>query len=409
MNVSFLHPPEIEEFLKRDILINSLNYYEVKKWASQQKEVGGDKITYLKVIERCREYEATVRDYIAMKSDNSHLQTAYQEGEHSATVEHNAFRRKQNRGRKQQRFRSNSGSRERNPKHKGTKCKRCGFEKHTTSDGSCPALNSTCGYCEKSGHYESACITKKIHSSRKGQKGQRHNSKSPPRYKRSSTPGPKKTTVKANTLAVKATQQLQEDFHRIHFDCIKCIPEYNQPDQPDLHLDAITMLDTDREGKTYVLTTLDVQLPHRTGRDTLQVKVDMGAEANILPLRTFKKMFPHLILEYGTPKQQKLQHTNLQFQCNKNSVIRSSGCITLHIAQPGQKMIAAQFFISAHHDQVLLGHPSSDQLHLYQLNLNNQAPVFDQAQLLPQLDTITPGSTPVTSVKQLQQTYPECF
>ena len=69
----FPEPPEIEEFIKRDIFINAINYYEVKKWAAQQKEAGDDKITYLKVIEKCRDYEATVRDYVAMASDNSQL------------------------------------------------------------------------------------------------------------------------------------------------------------------------------------------------------------------------------------------------------------------------------------------------------------------------------------------------
>ena len=33
-------------------------------------------------------------------------------------------------------------------------------ECHTAPDGACPALKITCGYCQKVGHYESACITK---------------------------------------------------------------------------------------------------------------------------------------------------------------------------------------------------------------------------------------------------------
>ena len=76
---------EISKFIKRDILINSLYYYEVKKWATQQKEDGDDAITYNKVIDKCKKYEASVRDYIMMASDNSQLQTVYQQG--SASVD----------------------------------------------------------------------------------------------------------------------------------------------------------------------------------------------------------------------------------------------------------------------------------------------------------------------------------
>ena len=37
---------------------------------------GMTELTYTKVMDKCKEYEATVRDYIAMANDNSQLQTA---------------------------------------------------------------------------------------------------------------------------------------------------------------------------------------------------------------------------------------------------------------------------------------------------------------------------------------------
>ena len=47
----------IKDFLKRDIYINALNYYEVKKWAAKEKE---EELTYTKVMDKCKEYEALV-------------------------------------------------------------------------------------------------------------------------------------------------------------------------------------------------------------------------------------------------------------------------------------------------------------------------------------------------------------
>ena len=41
--------------------------------------------------------------------------------------------------------------------------------------------------------------------------------------------------------------------------------------------------DTDPEGKTKILTVLQIKLPHCNGIDDITVKVEDGAEGNILP------------------------------------------------------------------------------------------------------------------------------
>ena len=56
-------------FLKRDILINAINLYEVKKW-HKQKETGDTPITYTTVMDKCKVYEATVHYYVVMTSNN---------------------------------------------------------------------------------------------------------------------------------------------------------------------------------------------------------------------------------------------------------------------------------------------------------------------------------------------------
>ena len=53
--------------------------------------------------------------------------------------------------------------------------------------------------------------------------------------------------------------------------------------------------DTDPEGKTKILTMLQLKLPHCNGIDDVTVKVDDGAEGNILPLNSFRAMFPHAL------------------------------------------------------------------------------------------------------------------
>ena len=104
-------PGAVKEFLKTDIFINAMNYYEVKKWAAKQKEDGPDAITYQKVMDKFKEYEATIRDYIFMANDNSQLQTTYQKG--TASLDSNIFKKHNNRHKSRpRRNRSHSGSRE---------------------------------------------------------------------------------------------------------------------------------------------------------------------------------------------------------------------------------------------------------------------------------------------------------
>ena len=165
-------------------------------------------------------------------------------------------------------------------------------------------------------------------------------------------------------------------------------------------------MDIATDGKTYVLTDLD---PTRPERDTMRVKLDMGAEANILPVRTYNKMFPDRVLEDGTPDPKYLQPTHIEFECNKDSIIRSLGCINLDIAAPGKKLINSQFFVSSHHNQILIGQPSCDRLGAYTLHMQNKAPPFNQNKLLPQLSEVNQTGTTegrIRSIADLMKRYP---
>ena len=50
-----------------------------------------------------------------------------------------------------------------------------------------------------------------------------------------------------------------------------------------------------------------IKLPHWNGINNMRVKVDNGAEANILPLGSFRTMFPHALDEYSYPEDRFLE------------------------------------------------------------------------------------------------------
>ena len=110
---------------------------------------------------------------------------------------------------------------------------------------------------------------------------------------------------------------------------------------------------------------------HTTDWDAIWVKVDIGAEANILPLHLFAKMFPHLLLPDGSPDPTQLKHAHTEFTWDKSNKVPSLGCTYLDIAMPGEKVITSQFFLSSHYDQIFLGYPSCDQLGAYILLFKN--------------------------------------
>ena len=67
----------------------------------------------------------------------------------------------------------------------------------------------------------------------------------------------------------------------IHFDSINTA---SSSTTSHISTNSVTLLHTDKQGKTYVLTNIDVQPLLCRNWDTLKVKADMGAEASILPI-----------------------------------------------------------------------------------------------------------------------------
>ena len=87
--------------------------------------------------------------------------------------------------------------------------------------------------------------------------------------------------------------------------------------------------DTDPDGKTKILMKLRVKLPYQNTADVMEMKVDDGAEANILPVHTFRSMFPQKLDENGYPKDDALQGLKTTLQCYDDSKLVNHCTITL--------------------------------------------------------------------------------
>ena len=108
----------------------------------------------------------------------------------------------------------------------------------------------------------------------------------------------------------------------------------------------------------------------------MEVKVDDGAEVNILPLHTFRSMFPHKLDVNGYPKDDALKGLKMMLQCYDDSKLVNHGTITLRLKHYSKDSFQDhQFFIveTPTWKEIIIGHPTSVRLGLIQVLCKNHA------------------------------------
>ena len=67
----------------------------------------------------------------------------------------------------------------------------------------------------------------------------------------------------------------------------------------------------------------------------------MRAEANILPVQMYSKIFPDHVNSDGTSNTQYLDYANIEFECSKNTVIDCPDAYiwTLHFQKKSCKLV----------------------------------------------------------------------
>ena len=124
---------------------------------------------------------------------------------------------------------------------------------------------------------------------------------------------------------------------------------------------------TDPEGKTKILTILQLKLPHQNGIDDVTVKVDDGAEGNILPLNSFRTMFSHALDEYGYLKPGFLREAKTTLECYDDGQLINHGSIKLRLQHYSEKSFQDHSFYVVEMKtpkEIIVGHPASIRLGL---------------------------------------------
>ena len=124
---------------------------------------------------------------------------------------------------------------------------------------------------------------------------------------------------------------------------------------------------TDPEGKTKILTMLQLKRPHRNSTDDITVKVDNGAEGNILPLNSFRAMFPHALDANGCLRPGFLRGSKTTLECYDNGKLVNHGSIKLrlqHYSEGSFQDHSFYFVETKTLKPIIIGHPASIRLGL---------------------------------------------
>ena len=361
-----------------------MKHFEVKKWVRSQT-AQGETVTFDKLLQHAKQHEATVKDFHWYKSNG---------GAATATTidEIRTFKHRKGQG---QRAKGNQGK----------ICGRCGMS-HPPRE--CPAWGKKCHKCGNKNHFSTQCRSKqsgagnrKSHSTSRGCKG-----RGKPHCSRSRS---KLATKSAYSIESTSFQDHSDDLHGKNTDHLhgeRGNLHGNQREQlhgesADLHgnqrenihgtnsfqdhLGSTDFLkqsfstisrsksvasisnDTDPEGKTKILTVLQIKLPHCNGIDDITVKVDDGAEGNILPLNSFRAMFPHALDTNGYPKPGFLRGSKTTLECYNDGKLINHGSIKLRLQHYSEKSFQDHSFYIVETKTpkpIIVGHPASIRLGL---------------------------------------------
>ena len=400
-------PPEDQESRKIDLLYHATAHFKVRKFVHNAKH---EELKYDRMIEVAKAHERTCQEYQIHKQAHSMANPSNSYA--NPLIQTNAL----------------SKSFQKGPPRKT--CGKCG---RSHSHGDCPAYGTTCSKCGRPNHWAQQCRSSGRRNSSTGhspspgrpQNRQRCTSgnKQPNKgkgrgrgaiVKQRSTPkrpgsgcgrgGGK--PFKTNALTVTGLPGSQhppkvdgtgkdetkeyvsmnadlarpahppkvsgEQFHNT-FACDALISNGNELyDPPNNKGKAYT--DTDSDGKTEIIT--DIICKFKGKLIAMEVKVDPGSETNCIPLSHFRRLFPQLCSEDGSPKENALEPTLAQFEAYDGGIMTNHGWIILPTRDiRDNKFHPVRYYVVTREEaRILISHATTTWLGLVKVLCPNKAP-----------------------------------
>ena len=135
--------------------------------------------------------------------------------------------------------------------------------------------------------------------------------------------------------------------------------------------------DTDPSGCLCILADIYVRARTTSRTHYIRVKVDPGADANLMPLHHFREIFPYLCDKNGKPKEGVLKKAESSFESYSGDNVSVIGQTKIYARnkQTQQFMITRIFVIARERGPILLGNAACQWLGLIAMLVENKAPV----------------------------------
>ncbi|WP_419629159.1 reverse transcriptase domain-containing protein, partial [Thiolapillus sp.] len=251
--------------------------------------------------------------------------------------------------------------------------KQCGNCGGSHAPRQCPAYGTTCSKCHKKNHWRQVCrsgggATPSSNSSTRNATFQQK------KKKRGGLPhrnyGQWRKTV--NAITDDSGDDYSSDLEHLEFSSIE---KDSGDDRDELY------------------ASLDIIYKRPA---SLKVKVDTGAQGNILPLRIFRRMFPERLNPNGFPAEGTTETRRTILHAYNGTPIKQFGVINLSCKYRDSDWQNAEFFVTESEGSAILGLPSSRQLRLVTVHCAVQK-------------VSTSKKQPIKDASHLKHMYPDRF
>ena len=355
---------EVKELMQLMVLQHTVKYHEACDWICLQDQSA---LTYQSLLNYCTQFEARC----------------------------NQFKRAQVQGRAQlTSITSASASQSLHIQSATTQitCKRCGY---THPHANCPTFNKECYSCHTKGHFTALCRKPKSNrwpnnscwSSSRGRSRRSSSSASTRQCHRSQSRGGQPYRSPSTCRNSSNSRSPSQDHHnrrsprqsrhsptpfRYKVSHLTSSPNLSQVDESQLY--------TDRAPGGYRSFHTTLQLVTKQSCKSLWVKVDPGAEANIIPLSRYRSLFPHHFHTNGTLRANSLRKSKATWSPHDDTSHKFIGFFMVDVQQKtrtGAIPISFYVFKDSARPSTLLWYGASIHLGILEFKVPNKAKSYN--------------------------------
>ena len=367
-------PDNQKEQRRIDLFYHLSEVFDVRCFVQIETSREGGNLTWEKLVEEAKHQECVGKEYAKFRRENSGGGTAsYGDPALAADAVSRGYNKPQQRS-----WTPSGGKGGKSQKQ----CDRCGRRNGCTGErGTCPAWDKECGICKGKNHYRAVC--RKAAQMQAGGGNQpkfqkQGKGKSPCKNGKAKAKNAHSVVFKtvpsakgivsgleegasaSNLVTSEPSVPLSLGIQRVNL----VLSGGNRQSKASLHTHNVFSCDsihnmgdgtldqcqTDTDPSRRLCILADIHVRARTTSRThyIRVKVDPGADANLMPLHHFREIFPYLCDKNGKPKEGVLKKAESSFELYSGDNVSVIGQTKIYARnkQTQQFMITRIFMIA---------------------------------------------------------------